>query len=169
MSTFKQQCCISQLNRRRARHIDRFSTDNMVFDCNVMASYLCNKWFSASLFSLTNQVRWSLIEGRDWQRLISKPLREQRICHYCSVQAFEDKQFFLFDCPFYSVSRGQHFSLVGPDNQQRTDIRLLSSRTAISLVLLHTTCTYTCAFKPRCLGHNWPHVTIGPTTPTASC
>jgi len=73
--------------------------------------------------------------------LISTPLREQRICHHCSMQAFEDEQCFLFDCPY----------------QQSTDIKLLSSKTAISLVVLHTTCTHTCAFEPGCFGHNWLH------------
>ncbi len=56
---------------------------------------------------------------------------------------------------FYSIIRGQHFSLFGPNYQQR-DLRLFSSRIPTSLVLLHT--TYTCAFKPGCLmSHNWLH------------
>ncbi len=38
------------------------------------------------------------------------------------MQAVEDEQHFLFDCPFYSIIRGQHFSLFGPNYQHR-DIR----------------------------------------------
>ncbi len=49
--------------------------------------------------------------------------REQRVCRHCSMQAVEDEQHFLFDCPIYSIIRGQHFSLFGPNYQQR-DIRL---------------------------------------------
>ena len=40
------------------------------------------------------------------------------------MQAVEDEQHFLFDRPFYSVIRGQHFSLFGSAFHQR-DIRLL--------------------------------------------
>ncbi len=61
----------------------------------------------------------------------------------------------LFDCPFYSIIRGQHFSLFGPNYQQRT-LGSFSNTTPTSLVLLHT--TYTCAFKLGCLlSHNWLH------------
>ena len=60
------------------------------------------------------------------------------------MQAVEDEQHFLFDCPFYSIIRGQHFSLFGPDYQQR-DIRLFYEQNSHQ-VLLHTTYTY--AFKP---------------------
>ncbi len=45
------------------------------------------------------------------------------VCRHCSMQAVEDEQHFLLDCPFYSIIRGQHFSLFGPNYQQR-DIRL---------------------------------------------
>jgi hypothetical protein len=57
-----------------------------------------------------------------WSR--PKPPREQRICRHCSMQAVEDEQHFLFDCPFYNIIRGQHFSLFGPNYQQR-DLRLI--------------------------------------------
>ena len=48
---------------------------------------------------------------------------EQRVCRHCSMQAVEDEQHFLFDCPFYSIISGQHFSLFGPNYHQR-DLRL---------------------------------------------
>ncbi len=70
------------------------------------------------------------------------------------MQALEDEQHLLFDCPFYSIIRGQHFSLFGPDYQQR-DIRLFYEQNSHQ-VLLHTTYTY--AFKPGCLmSHYWLH------------
>ncbi len=53
----------------------------------------------------------------------AEPPREQCVCRHCSMQAVEDEQHFLFDCPFYSIIRGQHFSLFGPSYQQRV-IRL---------------------------------------------
>ena len=34
------------------------------------------------------------------------------------MQAVEDEQHFLFDCAFYSIIRGQHFSLFGPNYQR---------------------------------------------------
>ena len=34
------------------------------------------------------------------------------------MQAVEDEQHFLLDCPLYSIIRGQHFSLFGPSYQQ---------------------------------------------------
>ena len=39
------------------------------------------------------------------------------------MQAVEDEQHVLFDCPFYSIIRGQQFSLFGPNYQQR-DLRV---------------------------------------------
>jgi len=79
---------------------------------------------SASVFSLIkfrsggHSLR---VETDRWLR--PKPPREQRICCHCSMQAVEDEQHFLFDCPFYSLVTGQHFSLFGPNYQQR-DLRL---------------------------------------------
>ncbi len=101
-----------------------FSMDNMFFDSNVMASYLRDIRPSASLFSF---IKFRLgghslrVETDRWLR--PKQPREQRICRHCSMQAVEDEQHFLFDCPFYSFIRGQHFSLFGPNYQQR-DLRL---------------------------------------------
>ena len=101
-----------------------FFMDNMFFDSNVMASYLRDIRPSAPLFSL---IKFRLgahslrVETDRWLR--PKPPREQRVCRHCSMQAVEDEQHFLFDCPFYSIIRGQHFSLFGPNYQQR-DIRL---------------------------------------------
>ena len=89
-----------------------------------MPSYLCDIRPSASLFSL---IKFRLgghslrVETDRWLR--PKPPREQRICRHCSMQAVEDEQHFLFDCPFYSIFRGQHFSLFGP-NYQQWDLRL---------------------------------------------
>jgi len=130
-----------------------FFMDNMFFDSNVVASYLRDIRPSASLFSL---IKFRLggqslrVETDRWLR--PKPPREQRVCRHCSMQAVEDEQHFLFDCPVYSIIRGQHFSLFGPNYQ----LGSFSSRIPTSLVLLHT--TYTCAFKPGCLmSHNWLH------------
>ncbi len=101
-----------------------FFMDNMLFDSNVTASYLRDIRPSASLFSLIKSrlgAHSLRVETDRWLR--PKPPREQRVCRHCSMQAVEDEQHFLFDCPFYSIIRGQHFSLVGPNYQQR-DIRL---------------------------------------------
>ena len=55
---------------------------------------------------------------------IADAVTQLPVCYLCtSMQAVEDEQHFLFDCPFYSIIRGQHFSLFGPNYQQR-DIRL---------------------------------------------
>ena len=70
------------------------------------------------------------VETDRW--LIPKPPREQRVCRHCTMQAIEDEQHFLFDCPFYSIIRGQHFSLFGPNYQQR-DIRLFFEQNAHQL------------------------------------
>ena len=76
-------------------------------------------WFLLIKFSLgAHSLR---VETDRWLR--PKPPREQRVCRHCSMQAVEDEQHFLFDCPFYSIIRGQHFSLLGPNYQQRV-IRL---------------------------------------------
>ncbi len=126
---------------------------NMFFDSNVMASYLRDIRPSASLFSL---IKFRLgghslrVETDRWSR--PKPPREQRVCRHCSMQAVEDEQHFLFDCPFYSIIRGQHFSLFGPNYQQR-DLRLFFEQNSHQLGFV-----YTCAFKPGCLmSHNWLH------------
>jgi len=65
------------------------------------------------------------VETDRWLR--PKPPREQRLCRHCSMHAVEDEQHFLFDCPFYSITRGQHFSLFGPNYQQR-DLRLFEQQ-----------------------------------------
>ena len=126
------------------------------FDSNVMASYLCDIRPSASLFSLSkfrlggHSLR---VDTDRWLR--PKPPREQCICRHRSMQAVEDEQHFLSDCPLHSIIRGQHFSLLGSNYQQR-DIRLFLNRTPTSLVLSHT--TLTCASKPGCLmSHDWLH------------
>ena len=49
------------------------------------------------------------VETDRW--LPNKPPREQRVCLHCHTWAVEDEQHLLFDCPFYSIIRGQHFSL----------------------------------------------------------
>ena len=101
-----------------------FYVDNMFFDSDHMASYLGALPPSAPLFAL---IKFRLgahvlrIETDRW--LVPTPPRESRICCHCAMQAVEDEQHFLFDCPFYSVIRGQHFSLFGSAFHQR-DIRL---------------------------------------------
>ena len=87
--------------------------DNMFFDSNVMASYLRDIRPSAELFSLmkfrlgAHSLR---VETDRWLR--PKPPREQRVCRHCCMQAVEDEQHFLFDCPFHSIIRGQHFFVI---------------------------------------------------------
>ena len=72
------------------------------------------------------------VETDRW--LIPKPPREQPVCRHCTMQAIEDEQHFLFDCPIYSIIRGQHqyFSLFGPNYQQR-NIRLFFEQNAHQL------------------------------------
>jgi len=97
-----------------------FFMDNMFFDSNVMAAYLRDIRPSAPLFSLINfsSGAHSLrVETDRWLR--PNPPREQRVCRHCSMQAVEDEQHFLFDCPVYSIIRGQQFSLFGPNYRQR--------------------------------------------------
>ena len=69
------------------------------------------------------------------------------------MQAVEDEQQFLFDCPFSaSLEVGTFRYLVETTNNGT--LGSLSNRTPTSLILLHT--TYTCAFKPGCLmSHYW--------------
>ncbi len=99
---------------------------DMSFDSNVMASYIRDIRPSASLFSFI-KFRLGSHSLRDetdrWLR--PKPPRDQRVCCHCSMQAVEDEQHFLFD-PFYSIIRGQHFSLFGPNYQQRDILIRLS-------------------------------------------
>ncbi len=95
---------------------------NMFFDSDVIASYLRDIRSSASLFSLKFRLGGHSLRVETDRWLRPKPPREQRICRHCSMQAVEDEQHFLFDCPFYSIIRGQHFSVLGPNYQQR-DLR----------------------------------------------
>ena len=105
----------------------------MFFDYDRIAEYLTSLRPSAPLFAL---IKFRLgahtlcVETDRW--LIPKPPREQRVCRHCTMQAIEDEQHFLFDCPFYSIIRGQHFSLFGPNYQQR-DIRLFFAQNALQL------------------------------------
>jgi len=66
------------------------------------------------------------------------------------MQAVEDEQHFLFDCPFYSIIRGQHFSLFGPNYQQR-DLRLFFEQNShqLGFVAHHI---HLCL-----MSHNWLH------------
>ena len=76
----------------------------------------------STIREFNSEIQHSLrVETDRWLR--PKPPREQRVCRHCSMQAVEDEQHFLFDCPFYSIIRGQHFSSFGPNYQQR-DLRL---------------------------------------------
>ncbi len=103
----------SSLCQSSATKVSSF-IDNMFFDSNVMAPYLCSTRPNPSLFSL---IKFRLgshslrVETDRWLR--PKPPREQRVCRHCSMQAVEDEHF-LLDCPFYSIIRGQHFSFFGP-------------------------------------------------------
>ena len=109
------------------------SNCNMFLDSDRIAEYLTSLRPSAPVFAL---IKFRLgaytlrVETDRW--LIPKPPREQRVCRYCTMQAIEDEQLFLFDCPFYSIIRGQHFSLFDPDYQQH-DIRLFFEQNAHQL------------------------------------
>ncbi len=95
-----------------------FFMENMCFDSNVMASCLWDIRPSAPLFTLIKfRLGAHSLSLSLWLR--HKPPREQCVCRLCSMQAVEDEQHFPFDCPFYSIIRGQHFSLFGPNYQQR--------------------------------------------------
>jgi len=133
-----------------------FFMDNIFFDSNVMASCLRNIRPSASLFSL---IKFRLgghslrVETDRWLR--PKSPREQRVCRHCSMQAVEDEQHFVFDCPFYSIIRVNTFRCLAQTTNNGT-LGSFLNRTPTTLVLLHT--TYTCAFKPGCLmSHHWLH------------
>ena len=108
---------------------------NMFFDSDVIASYLRDIRSSASLFSLKFRLGGHSLRVETDRWLRPKPPREQRICRHCSMQAVEDEQHFLFDCPFYSIIRGQHFSLFGSNYQQR-DLRLFFEQNSHQLVHL---------------------------------
>ena len=113
-----------------------FYVDNIFFESDQMARYLVLLPPSGPLFSL---IKFRLgahtlrVETDRW--LVPAPPRESRICRHCSMQAVEDEQHFLFDCPFYSVFRGQHFSLFGPSFHQR-DIRLFFEANSDQLPLV---------------------------------
>ena len=111
---------------------------------------------SASLFSLikfrigAHSLR---VETDRWLR--PKPTRKQRVCRHCFMQAVEDEQHFLFDCPFTVLLEVSTFRYLTQTTNNGT-LGSFSNRTPTSLVLLHT--TYTCAFKPGCLmSHHWLH------------
>ena len=102
----------------------------MIFGSDRMAEYLTSLRPSAPVFAHI-KVRLDAhtlhVETDRW--LIPKRLRGQHICRrlqcrHCLMQAIEDEQHLLFDCPFYSIIRGQLLSLFGPNYQQR-DIGLL--------------------------------------------
>lgn len=110
--------------------------DNMYFDSFNMAPYLSSMRPGGPLFSL---IKFRLgghtlrIETDRWVH--PKPPREQRVCRFCHTGAVEDEQHFLFDCPFYSIIRGQHFPLFGPSSHHR-DIRLFFERNSGQLGLV---------------------------------
>ena len=79
----------------------------MSSDSNIAASYLRDIRPNASLFSLIKYRSGGhllRVETGRWAR--PKPSREQRIVR-CSMQAVEDEQQFLVDCPFVSINRDQ--------------------------------------------------------------
>ena len=115
-----------------------FYVDNMFFDSDQMAPYLSVLPPTAPLFAL---IKFRLgahvlrVETDRW--LVPKPPRESRLCRHCAMQVVEDEQHFLFDCPFYSIIRGQHFPLFGSAFHQR-DIRLFFEANADQLSLVAT-------------------------------
>ena len=101
-----------------------FYVDNMHFDSTDMAPYLMTVNSEGPLFDLIKFRLGSHMLRVETDRWVHpRPPREQRICQHCQCGAVEDEQHFLFDCPFYSIIRGQHFSLFEPALQHR-DIRL---------------------------------------------
>ena len=61
-----------------------------------------------------------------------KPPTGQRICRHCDMNAVENEQHFLFDCPLYTGIRQQHTILFGPD---QGSIRLFLERSADQIPL----------------------------------
>ena len=101
--------------------------DNMHFDSDKMAPYLLARP-SPALFSLIKfrlGAHWLRVETDRW--LASKPPRDRRICQHCHMQAVEDEQHFLFDCPLYKTIREQYAFLFGQD---QGSIRLFLERNA---------------------------------------
>ena len=113
-----------------------FFLDNMFFDTFELAPYLKELRPECSLFSL---IKFRLgghtlrVETDRW--IHPSPPREQRVCCFCHSGAVEDEQHFLFDCSFYSIIRGQHFSLFGGASHQR-DIRLFFEQNSGQLGLV---------------------------------
>ena len=112
----------------------------MSLDSDRIAEYLTSLRPSAPLFALIKfrlrahalhavTGRWLILYS---MRRIPKPPREQRACMHCIMQAIQDEQHFLSDCHFYGIIREQHFSLFGPNYQQR-DIGLSFEQNARQL------------------------------------
>ena len=105
----------------------------MFFDSDQMAEYLSARP-SPALFALI-KFRLGLhrlrVETDRW--LPVKPPTGQRICHHCDMNAVENEQHFLFDCPPYSGIRQQHTILFGPD---QGSIRLFLERNADQIPLV---------------------------------
>ena len=108
----------------------QYFIDTMHFDSDKMATYLQARP-SPALFSLINfrlGAHWLRVEIGRW--LPSKPPRDKLICQHCHMQAVEDEQHFLFDCPLYTQIREQHDFLLGLDHGS---IRLLLKRNAAQM------------------------------------
>ena len=88
----------------------------MHFDSDTMATYLQARP-SPALFHLIKfrpGAHWLGFETDRW--LPSKPSRDKGICQHFHMQAVEDEQRFLFDCPLYTQIREQHNFLFGLDH-----------------------------------------------------
>ena len=111
----------------------------MYFDTPDMAPHLRSLKSESLLFDLIKFRLSSHVLRVETDRWIHpKPPREQRTCKFCQCGSVEDEQHFLFDCPFYSIIRGQHYSLFCRASQQR-DIRLFLEQNSdnIGLVAKH--------------------------------
>ena len=118
---------VSQVYQSTSTKVQYF-IDTMHFDSDNMATYLQARP-SPALFSL---IKFRL--GAHWLRgetdrgLLSP--RDKRICQHCHMQAVEDEQHFLFDCPLYTQIREQHEFLSGLDHGS---IRLFLERNAAQM------------------------------------
>ena len=105
----------------------------MFFDSDQMAEYLSARP-STALFALikfrlgSHRLR---VETDRW--LPVKPPTGHRICRHCDMNAVENEQHFLFDCPLYTGIRQQHTILFGPD---QGSIRLVLERNADQIPLV---------------------------------
>ena len=129
--------------------------DNMHFDSGKTAPDLHSRpspaFFALIKFGLGSH--WLKVETDRW--LPSRPPRDERIWQHCHMQAVEDEQHFLFDCPLYTAIREQHSFCLA-----MIMVAFASFWSIMLTPCLVLPATFTCAFMPGCLmSHIWLHTT----------